>query len=180
MMMNGECSLFIYFCLNVLAPNYFASFSPFMRRLYWLPSAAGSSRNNWLSQIQVFVKTFYFSCVNNYLKKSWSMCSMQWHSFFCRFFTSIFGFCQRYVFKIMWFSKIMRNIWYLVDWFLSCNWPVTGPVEWYFVNRFLWCNILIERGEDGRFGGILANCATDKMFNVSLCPPPVIKPSGRH
>ena len=141
---------------------------------------AGCSRNNWLSQIQVFVKTFYFSCVNNYLKKSWSMCSMQWHSFFCRFFTSIFGFCQRYVFKIMWFSKIMRNIWYLVDWFLSCNWPVTGPVEWYFVNRFLWCNILIERGEDGRFGGILANCATDKMFNVSLCPPPVIKPSGRH
>ena len=120
------------------------------------------------------------SPVNNYLKKSWSMCSMQWHSFFCRFFTSIFGFCQRYVFKIMWFSKIMRNIWYLVDWFLSCNWPVTGPVEWYFVNRFLWCNIPIERGEDGRFGGILANCATDKMFNVSLCPPPVIKPSGRH
>ena len=69
MMMNGECSLFIYFCLNVLAPNYFASFSPFMRRLYWLllllapPEIIDFLNFKFSSKPSI-------SPVNNHLKKS--------------------------------------------------------------------------------------------------------------
>ena len=46
-----------------------------------------------------------------------------------------------------------------------------NDIEWYFVDWFLWCNIPIEGRGNGRFGGILSDCAADKMFNICLCPP---------